>query len=280
MKIIEIHKETIKPTPPPPIVVNGVIIEPEAIAAEAQHHPMPKEKADWAWEAAAQALVLRELLLQEARAQGIESEPIELSTGLWETDEEACIRQLLEQHMPEQRIDDGVLREIYDRAPERFLGPSLYEAAHLLFPASPNDQEARTKARAHAEAVLLELQKNPLLFASLAAKHSACPSKENGGLLGQLSSGDTVPEFEAALLSMQEGELSTEPIETRYGYHIIRLDAKAPGQVLPFETVLPQLRQAQEKANWVRAGQAYMATLVERADISGIDVSKASWAQI
>src|SRR5690606_40656206 len=62
-------------------------------AAEAQNHPMPRGKPGWAWQAAARALVLREVLLREAKAQAIAPEPIELEEGKWEVDEEALIRQ-------------------------------------------------------------------------------------------------------------------------------------------------------------------------------------------
>src|SRR5699024_8737231 len=150
------------------------------------------------------------------------------------------------------------LRAVYDSHPELFHGPSLFEAAHILFPAAPEDQQARNQALTTAREVLSRLTKEPGRFAAMAAEYSACSSRSNGGLLGQLASGDTVPEFEAALATMPEGAISEEPLGTRYGYHIIRLDARARGDVLPFESVLPQLRQAQEKARWVQAGRDYM----------------------
>lgn len=264
---------------PQPVTVNGVLISAEAIASEAQHHPMPKGKPGWAWRAAAHALVLREVLLQEARARALVPNPIELDPGQWETDSEALVRQLLESVIQPAVYDEVALRAVYDRAPERFRGPSLFEAAHILFPAAPDDASARAVAMASATKILQELHENPRRFAALATKHSACPSRTNGGMLGQLSSGDTVPEFEAALAIMDEGSLSRSPLETRYGMHIIRLDARVRGQVLPFESVLPHLREAQEKADWVKAGRAYMEQLASRADVTGIDLHDAPWAQ-
>jgi peptidyl-prolyl cis-trans isomerase C len=95
-------------------------------------------------------------------------------------------------------------------------------------------------------------------------------------MLGQLASGDTVPEFEAALSSMEEGSISDAPAESRYGFHLIRLDARVRGDVLPFSAVLPKLRQAQEKADWVRASRAYIHELSARAKVTGIDLAKHS----
>ncbi|MEZ5763288.1 MAG: peptidylprolyl isomerase [Xanthobacteraceae bacterium] len=274
MRVIDLTRAPI------PVTVNGVVIAPELIAAEAQNHPAPKGKPGWAWQAAARALVLREVLLQEARAQAIAPSPIELAEGQWETEDEASIRQLLESAIAPTTIDEARLRAVYDNAPDRFRGPSLFEAAHILFPAAPNDTDARAAARAQAESVLTELRREPRRFAALAAEHSACSSRANGGVLGQLASGDTVPEFEAALCEMADGSICDAPVESRYGVHLIRLDARARGEVLPFAAVLPHLRQAQEKADWVRGSRAYVEALAARAKITGIDLSETPRAEV
>ncbi len=258
---------------PVPVTVNGIVIAAEAIAAEAQNHPLPKgDRPGRAWQAAARALALREVLLQEARTLGIAPAPVELAEGQWETEEEALVRQLLEGAIAPAEIDEAELRAIYDDAPDRFRGPSLFEAAHILFPAAPDDAEARAAARSRAEMVLAELSRDPRRFAALAAEHSACPSRANGGVLGQLASGDTVPEFEAALHAMEEGGISDTPVASRYGFHLIRLDARVRGEVLPFAAVLPHLREAREKADWVRTSRAYVEGLAARAAVTGIDL--------
>lgn len=259
---------------PVPVTVNGVTIAPEAIAAEAQNHPVPKGKPGMAWKAAARALVLREALLQEARARNIAADPIELEEGKWETEEEALIRQLLDHVIAATQTNEAELRELYESAPDRFRGPTLFEAAHILVPAAPGDAEGRAAARRRAETVLAELRRDPRRFAALAAEYSACPSRANGGMLGQLASGDTVQEFEAALSTMEEGAISPMPVESRYGFHLIRLDARVRGEVLPFSAVLPQLREAQEKAGWVRASRAYVEELAGKAVVTGIALTE------
>ena len=65
-----------------------------------------------------------------------------------------------------------------------------------------------------------------------AARESDCGSKVQGGHLGQLGPGDTVPEFEAALRTLYDGQTTPAPVLSRHGWHIIRLNAIAPGQVL------------------------------------------------
>ena len=258
----------------PAITVNGVAIDPALIAAEAQNHPAPKGKPGLAWRAAARALAIRELLLQEARRRALIADPAELSPGKWETGEEAQIRQLLSLALQPAPADEASLRAYYDAQPDRFRAPTLYEAAHILFAVTPETNAAREKAGMAAGRVLADLQQDPRRFAQLAAEHSACSSKTAGGMLGQLTSGDTVPEFEAALARMAEGE--TTLVESRYGVHVLRLDARAEGAILPFQTVLPQLREAHEKAAWTRASRDFVAGLIDGARIEGIDLQPAT----
>ena len=131
----------------PPVLVNGVTLDPARIAAEAQNHPAPKGKPGAAWQAAARALALRELLLQQARAAGVAAEPAEVAPGQVETEEEALIRQVLERALDPDPADPAQLREIYDSQPDRFRAPSLFEAAHILVPIPPDDPVAAGSGR-------------------------------------------------------------------------------------------------------------------------------------
>lgn len=254
----------------PPVFVNGVEISAERIANEAQNHPAPKGKPGLAWQAAARALVVREVMLQEARARGLSPCPIEIAPGQIETEDEALIRQLCDAEIVAEPAPDTALRALYDAHPDRFRAPSLYEAAHILL-ARQSDMAA---LRTQAEALATELRANPRAFGDLARSHSACSSRDNGGLLGQLSAGDTVPEFEAALEQMNEGQIS-DPVETRFGLHLIRLDARARGDVLPFVTVLPRLRDAQAKAAWAQAAAKFTNDLLMKATIDGVRLQAA-----
>lgn len=257
----------------PPVVVNGVTLDPARIAAEAQNHPAPKGKPGAAWQAAARALATRELLLQEAGRRGIEPTPAEIAPGQWETEDEALITALLETAVTPVSADEARMRAIYEADPDRFRAPSLYEAAHILLAASPDDAGAVADARATAAKLLAQLATSPQAFGRLAAEYSACSSKTSGGVLGQLSSGDTVPEFEAALAQMPEGSIAPEPVQSRYGLHVIRLDGRIIGEVLPFESVLPGLRDAHDKAAWLRASRDFIAELFSRAEISGFRIT-------
>ncbi len=256
----------------PDVVVNGTALVAADIAAEAQNHHAPKGKPGLAWRKAARALATRQLLLETAAARGVAAAPRELAPGKVETDEEAQIRALLEAVLEPQAVDDASLRSAYDRNPDAYRAPSLFQPAHILFAAAPNDTVARDKARARAQAALEVVRQSPDRFAEIARGASDCGSGKAGGELGQLSSGDTVPEFEAALRDTPVGQIRDEVVETRYGIHVVRLDARADGAVLPFETVRPSLMQAAQKAAWTRAAHRFVTTLLNDADITGMQM--------
>jgi len=259
----------------PDVSVNGEDISAADIAAEAQNHHAPKGKPGLAWRAGAKALVIRALLLQEARKRDLQPKPQEVAKGKFETDEESMIREVMEMGVAPDAPDDSEIRAIYQRDPDRFRAPSLYEPAHILFVADPEDAAARSDAKAKATAAVQTLLQEPKSFSKLAAELSDCPSRDAGGQLGQISSGDTVPEFESALDALAAGEMAAEPVESRYGFHVVRLNAKAVGDVLPYDAVKPQISEALEKAAWAHAAQAFVSDLVKNANIVGIDMDLA-----
>lgn len=257
-------------------VVNGEVIPAAAIAAEAQHHPAPEGKPGLAYRAAARALAVRALLLQEARAMGLSPQPEELAPGKRETDDEALVRAVIAARVVPEPVSEAACRAFYDAHPERFRSPRLYEAAHMLFPAKPDDLPGRAEARGAAAQTLAELARDPRSFDRLARDRSACPSREAGGRLGQLGEGDTVPEFEAVLNSLAEGAIAPEPVSTRFGFHVIRLDARAESAALPFVAVRAAIAEQLEKAAWARAAQAFVAALAAAATVDGVEFTLAA----
>ena len=258
---------------PVTVSVNGVAIARDEIQREMQHHPASKPIA--AWQQAARALVIRELLLQRARHLGLTPEPISDEAGRRETDDEALMRSVVEREVTVPEPDDGTCRRYYERNQARFRSPDIYEASHILFAALPEDKAAFAQARADAAVALAALQANPDTFAALARAHSRCPSAEQGGNLGQITRGQTTPEFEQALLALTPGALCAEPVATRYGFHIVRLDRKHDGSTLPYEVVAGRIADYLRESVHRRADAQYIARLVTAAKIEGIDLAGA-----
>ena len=245
----------------------------DAISREAQNHPARTPAQ--AWTAAARALVVRELLLQEARRIGIAAEPRSDDAGRRETDEEALIRTLVEREVRMPEPDEATCRRYYEQNRRRFRAADIYEAAHILFPAVRSDRDAYARARADAQAVLTALRAAPERFAEFAQAHSDCPSAQQGGNLGQITTGQTTPEFEAALVAMTPGTLCDAPVETRYGVHIVRLDRKIEGHELPFELVAERIAAFLADSVHHRATAQYIARLASAAEIDGITLADA-----
>lgn len=256
----------------PDVVVNGETIPSAAIAAEAQNHAAPRDKPGIAWRKAAQALAIRALLLQEARRRGLTPDPQELAPNRFETEDEALIRALLDEALTIAPVTEEAVRAEWARDPDRYRSAPLWDVSHILIACDPRDAKDRASAKARATALLARLDGDAKGFAA-AARESDCGSKASGGHLGQLGPGDTVPEFEAALRTLIEGSISPAPVLSRHGWHIIRLNAIAPGQVLPFESVRPRIAQALEKAAWARASRQFVETLAQGAQITGASLA-------
>lgn len=142
---------------------------------------------------------------------------------------------------------------------------------HILYAAAPDDETRRADARAKAVATIEALKAGSVSFADIAGAHSACPSGRSGGNLGQISRGQTVPEFESALAHLPIGVMASEPVETRYGFHVARVDRRIEGRQVPFE--MAHARIADWLAERVRliATRQYISVLAGRAAIIGVD---------
>nr|WP_245926710.1 peptidylprolyl isomerase [Breoghania corrubedonensis] len=255
------------------VSVDGVEIPQAAILAEAQNHPgaNPGE----AVRQAAHALVVRELLVQEARRQEIEASPEPDDEGRHETQEDALVRALIEAEIDVPRANEEECRRYFERNRERFRTDPLWQVRHILLAAREGDETARANARHKAQALCQALRAHPEGFAEAASAHSACSSARDGGSLGQISRGETTEAFEAALEAMRAGEMSSEPVETRYGYHIIALDRMEAGRDLPFEHVKGRIAGWLEAASWSRAVAQYVTLLGASARITGVTLEGA-----
>ena len=259
---------------PVPVNVNGVAISNADIARETQHHA--SRDPDEAWTLAARALAIRELLRQEADRLGIEAQPIEDEEGRRETPGEARDRALIEREVVVPHADDAACRRYYEQNRRRFRTPCLYEVAHILLAAAPGDESAREAARHAAEALIAELHERPADFTALAARHSACPSSAQGGNLGQIGPGQTVTEFETALRVLQPGAVHPQPVETRYGVHVVRLDRRIDGRELPYAAVRQRIADYLDEAVRRRALRQYVGVLAGRAVVTGVDLGGAA----
>jgi len=232
------------------IVVNGVAVEPVGF-------PSPAVAA------------VRELLRQRAVAAGLLDDDAD-ADGDTAT---RAIEQLLDREVMIPPAVEDECRRYYDTHIDSFRSGDLVFARHILFqvtPGSPLDL-VRTKA----EQTLAAVATNPKTFEALAHTLSNCPSGQHGGNLGQIGRGETVPEFERALFG--DGWIGILPrlVKTRYGFHIVSIERRVDGTVLPFEAVRERIADALTARVQQRALRQYVRLLAGQADIRGIDLDPA-----
>ena len=255
------------------VMVDGVEISHQAISEEAQLHAA--SSAAEAYREGARALVVRQLLLAEVRRLGLHADPSLDEKGRRQTDEEALIDALLDREVKTPEADTATCQRYYDSHPTRFCSETIYEARHILLHATAENSAARETARTTAVSLIDRLIEDPSHFAALAREFSACPSKEQGGNLGQLTTGSTVPEFETMLHELEEGQLCPTPVPTRFGFHVVQLDRIIRGNRLPFEMVSERIAAYLEASSWSRAVAQYVGILAGKAKIEGIDFAGA-----
>lgn len=174
-------------------------------------------------------LINQEMLYLEAIENELDKEEIFLK----ELDrlKEGLVKQFaLNNLLSTVTATDEEVENFYNENKEKFVKPESVEASHILI-----DNEDKAKD------ILVEINEG-LSFEEAAMKYSSCPSKEQGGNLGEFSRGQMVPEFEDAAFSMDIDSIS-EPVKSQFGYHIIKLIAKNEEAISTFDDIKDELTQ-------------------------------------
>ncbi len=167
-------------------------------------------------------------------------------------------------------VNDADAQAYYEATPQEFTNEEKVQASHILvkLPAPEGDADpnlVKVAVRAKAEKLLGEV-KDGGDFAEVAKANSDCPSAEKGGDLGLFGKGQMVKPFADAAFAMQPGEMSGI-VETRFGYHIIKVTDRQAGSVTPFEEAKAGIVQRLTMQKKSQIAQAYLDTLKEKATI-------------
>lgn len=212
---------------------------------------------------------IRELLRQRAVAAGLlAAETVD------DFDISTAIEHLLDQEVKVPAPTEAECRRYYDTHQDEFRRGDLVFLRHILFQMAPG--VLVNHLRALAERTLAELRESPDRFAERAREMSNCPSSLFGGNLGQVGRGDTVPEFEAALFAGSATGILPDLVKTRYGFHIVAIDHRIEGDVIPFAAVGTQISEQLTVSVQQRAMTQYVAILAGQAEIDGVDLVAAA----
>ena len=172
---------------------------------------------------------------------------------------------------PQVQVSESDMKKFYESNQRQFGVGETRQASHILIAVDKSaGDEAKNKARAQAEQIYNELKKNPNAFAELAKKHSQDPgSAAKGGDLGTFGRGSMVKAFDDAVFGMKTGEVS-QPVETEYGYHVIRVTGINAAQMKSFEEARPvierELKKQQAAQRFAQLADTFNNTLFEQSD--------------
>lgn len=240
------------------LCVNGIVIDARRVADEIDRH---RDAADPQL-AARHALVSRELLRQRARDLRL----LDTADGANVSDD-AVIDALFTRDVQVRRPTEAECRAYFHAHAGQFRVGDKVQVSHILFAMSAGVPLSRTLER--AQSALDEVLAEPASFASVAQRMSDCPSAREGGSLGVLTRGSGVPELELVLFCGDRLGVVPRLVNTRYGFHVLRIERRIKGRMPPFERVADRIAaQLYEQAR-ARALRHYVALLAGAAQISG-----------
>lgn len=149
--------------------------------------------------------------------------------------------------------------------PDQFRRPETRAARHILLTINESYPEnTRAKSMERIAAIAARLAKDPDRFAEQALKHSECPTALQGGVLGDLPRGTLYPELDAALFSLQAGDISGI-VESPLGFHLLRCDAITVACVLTQEQAHEHVRRLLEQKRRRLCQKAWLTGLQDLA---------------
>jgi len=170
-----------------------------------------------------------EVMTQEAVKAGLDKnaevvQQVELSR------QQVLVGAFVQDYAKNHPISEDQLKQEYDKLKAK-LGSKEYNTRHIL-----------VETEAEAKDIIAQLGKKAK-FEKLAAKSKDAGSAAQGGSLGWAIPGNFVPEFANALLNLKKGEYTKQPVQTQFGWHVIKLEDMRDLKVPQFEEVKPQLQQ-------------------------------------
>ncbi|MBQ7363288.1 MAG: peptidylprolyl isomerase [Clostridia bacterium] len=176
-------------------------------------------------------LIGNKLLLQDARRNLLEGEA-EFRAELARLKEKLLISYAANKVVSGVKVTEAEVKKYYDENQDKLTSDESVNASHIL-----------VATKEEADKILADIKSGAVSFEDAAREHSTCPSGKSGGNLGDFGRGQMVPEFDSAVFSMTEGEISNEPVKTQFGYHIIKLNAKNEPKPAEFDAVKGELTE-------------------------------------
>jgi len=175
-------------------------------------------------------LVEKELFTELAAKEGIDKKP-EFKRNMEKIKDELLVNMWMKDQMSSVVVSDSEAKEFYDKNKDRFIGKATMHARHIL---------VKTEKEAQKIIDTLKALKGDALkskFIELAKTESTGPSGPKGGDLGTFNKGQMVPAFSKAAWALENGQTTTKPVKTQFGYHVIYLETKSDAKPVSYKSV-------------------------------------------
>ncbi len=217
----------------------------------------PRANLDIPEDKLVEELVNRELLRQQAIQQQLPKRP-EVAARLRYTERAVLAQATVADYLKQKPITEEQLRAEYDRLVGQ-MKQQEFKARHIL-----------VKTKEEAEEIIEQLDQGKD-FAELAKKYSIGPSAKSGGDLGWFVPQRMVKPFADAVVALQDGQYTKEPVKTQFGWHVILREESREKTPPPFEKVKPQIEQMLRR----KLVQQYIQDLKQKADVKLLTGEKA-----
>ena len=179
------------------------------------------------------------------------------------------------------QVTSDDLRTYYDQHRDQYRKPEQVKVSHILIktplpgPDGKVDEKGVAEARHRAEDLLQQLKSGAKLE-DLAKKYSEdTGSAKQGGSLGWIGKGQTVPEFEKTAFSLSKGQMS-DLVKSSFGFHIIRVDDKQEAHVRTLDEVKPEIEPVIKHQKGQQIAQKKADALMKQARTQGLDAAAAA----
>ena len=191
-------------------------------------------------------MVDMQVMANAARAAGIDEEPeFQRQVEFLKT---RALRNAYLAREVEQKITDADVQAAYDKEFADYAGEEERHARHIL-----------VETKEEAEAIIKDLE-NGADFAELAKEKSTGPSGPNGGDLGYFAKGRMVKEFSDAAFALEVGQFTKEPVQTQFGWHVIKLEDVRKQPAPELDEVRERIRQELLRARYAKVMEELKAS--------------------
>jgi peptidyl-prolyl cis-trans isomerase C len=182
---------------------------------------------------------------------------------------QALARVAIEKALGDVAASEEESKKFYDENPAQFTTPEEVRARHILL---SDDVTSADKI-----VTIQDELKKGVSFDVLAVNYSTDPSAaQGGGDLGFFGKGQMVPEFEEAAFALKEPGDISEPVQTAFGWHIIKLEEKKPSAVVSYDEVKPQIVQYLTNEKRAQKYRDQLEVLKKEYKVEIFDASPAS----